>query len=213
MNHLKLYFRRKIVFPLFLLSGLILSGCYVNLNHTIDREVRVSIVEDVPITITNTGNSTFNEYMSEDEYRSKYLAALRAELGGTTNIILTDENPEYLITITSFTIQESTKEEKINDSESPDNGKIFELTTLDFTAQGSVKNLSTGKSRSWYANKSKSESTTSSRSAGQLVTGDNKDKNEYREKDFDSGTAADFTNTIGSRSGIVIVKEISKSMK
>ena len=213
MNHLNHSLRCRAILTLALISTLILSGCYLNLKHTIDRVVRVRIVEDVPVSITNTGNSTFNEYVTEAEYKSKYLDALRAELGGTANIILSDENPEYEVMISSFTIQESTKEEKINDSESPDHGKVFELTTLDFTAQGSVKRLSDGKTRSWYANKSKSESTTSSRSAGQLVTGDNKEKNEYREKDFDSGTAADFTNTIGSRSGVVIVKEISKSMK
>lgn len=195
------------------LSILGLSGCYVNLQSKIDREVRVQIMPSVPVTISNTGTSTFNEYMNQDQYVEAFLTGVRGELSGTENVLLVEDNPEFIVTFDLLTVVESTTTEKINDADSPDHGKEFELTKLDLSAQGKVKRVSDGSSRSWTAYKDKSESTTSSRSAGQVITGDNKDKNEYREKAFESGTAEDLTQKTGRRSGVMIVRDIGKLIK
>jgi len=196
-----------------LLSVMILSGCYVNLKSKIDRPVRVQIMSSVPVTISNTGNSTFNEYMNNNQYVEAYLMGVRGELSGTENVTLVEENPDFIITFDELKVMESTTTETIDDTDSPDHGKQFELTQLAFAAQGKVQRVSDGSTDSWTANLDKKESVTSLRSAGQVLTGDNKDKDEYREKAFESGTAEDLTQRTGRRSGVMIVRDIGDLMK
>ncbi len=193
--------------------SLLLSGCYVNLQSKIDREVKVEISGNVPVVISNTGNSNFTTYMTQEQYVEAYIKGLKSELGGTENVIIVESGGEFLITFDQVEVKESTKIETINDTDSDDHGKEFELTTLNFVASGKVQRVSDGSTRSWTAYKDKSESTTSSRSAGQIITGDNKDKTEYREKTFDSGTAEDLTQKTGRRSGVVVVRDIGKLIK
>jgi hypothetical protein len=195
------------------LSTALLSGCYVNLKSKIDRPVRVQIATEVPVTITNTGNSTFNEYLSKEQYVATFLLGVKGELSGTENVTIVEDNPDYMVTFDQLKVMESTSMKKIDDPDSPDHGKEFELTQLAFSAQGKVQRISDGSTRSWSASKDKSETTTSLRNAGQVLTGDNKDKDEYREKAFDSGTAEDLTQQTGRRSGVVIVRDIGNLMK
>ena len=193
--------------------SLLFSGCYVNLKSKIDREVKVEISGNVPVVISNTGNSNFTTYMNQEQYVAAFLKGLKGELGGTENVIIVESGGEFVVTFDQVEIKETTNIEKINDTDSEDHGKEFELTTLNFAASGKVQRVSDGSTRSWTAYKDKSESTTSSRSAGQVITGDNKDKTQYREKTFDSGTAEDLTEKTGRRSGVVIVRDIGKLMK
>ncbi|GAB5417225.1 MAG: hypothetical protein Crog4KO_20910 [Crocinitomicaceae bacterium] len=189
------------------------SGCYVNLKSKIDREVKVEISGNVPVIVSNTGNSTFSSYMTQEQYVEKFLEGVRGELSGTENVVIVETGGEFRITFDQLQVTETTKTEKVDDTESDDHGKEFELTTLNFSASGKVVRVSDGSSESWTAYKDKSEDLTSSRSAGQVLTGDNKDKTEYREKTFDSGTAEDLTRKTGRRSGVVIVRDIGKLIK
>ena len=193
--------------------SLLFSGCYVNLKSKINREVKVEISGNVPVVISNTGNSNFTTYMTQDQYVAAFLQGIKSELGGTENVIIVESGGEFLITFDQVEVKETTKVEKINDTNSDDHGKEFELTTLNFAATGKVQRISDGSTRSWTAYKDKSESTTSSRSAGQVITGDNKDKTEYREKAFDSGTAEDLMEKTGRRSGVVVVRDIGQLLK
>lgn len=192
---------------------MLLSGCYVNLKSKIDKPVTVEISDNLPVVISNTGNSNFSGNMTQEQYVEAFMLGLKGELGGTENVTIVESGGQYLITFQQLKVDETTKIEKIDDKESDDHGKEFELTSLDFAASGSVVRVSDGTTRSWSAYKDKDESTTSSRSAGQVITGDNKDKNEYREKEFDAGTAQDLTQKTGRRSGVVIVRDIGQLMK
>ncbi|MCR9171180.1 MAG: hypothetical protein NXI10_01715 [bacterium] len=193
--------------------SLMLSGCFVNLKSHINREVKVEISGDVPVVISNTGNSNFTTYMNQEQYVNAFLRGVKGELGGTENVIIVESGGEFLVSFDQLKVMESTKIEKIDDTNSDDHGKEFELTTLNLSATGKVTRVSDGSTRNWSAYKDKSESTTSSRSAGQVLTGDNKDKTEYREKAFDSGTAEDLTEKTGRRSGVVLVRDIGKLLK
>ena len=140
------------------------------------------------------------------------MIGLKGELGGN-KVVIDDVNPEFEIRFDQLTVTESTRKDTINNTSSPDHGKVFELTTLKFLAKGTLVRISDGVSYNWYADKSKSESWTSLRSAEQIANGTNKEKNQYREKAFTSGTAADLTQKVGRRSGVSIVKEIYRSLK
>lgn len=184
----------------------VLTSCYTNLKE-LDREVRVRIVDNMSISIDNRGNSTFNEYLNEAQYREAFLRGLRSDLQGK-KVIIDNQNPEFEVVLEKFSLVESSRMDTINDASSPDNGKIFELSSLELSASGSMKRISDGKTFTWSADKSKSESTTSLRSAAQIAAGENKDKNEYREKAFDSGEPADLTQKVGERAGSMIVRDL-----
>jgi hypothetical protein len=191
----------------------LLSGCYVNLKSKIDREVKIEISGDVPVNISNTGNSAFSSYMTQEQYVAAFLDGVRGELNGTENVVIVDTGGEFRITFDKLDVTETTKTEKVDDTASDDHGKEFELTSLNFAATGRVVRVSDGTLESWSAYKDKSEDLKNSRTAGDVITGDNKDKTEYREKEFDSGTAQDLTGKTGRRSGVIIVRDIGRLMK
>lgn len=193
-----------------LLTGL--NSCYTNINKQLEREVHVTITGLPSATINNTGASDFTGAYTQEQLVAKFMEGMKAEFQGS-KIIIDDVNPEFSISFSEFTIVESTKTETVNDTLSENHGDIFELTTLDLTAKGNVVRVADGVSYSWYANKRKSEKVTSLRSAGQVLTGTNKDKTEHREKTLDADAASDLSYKCGNRSGTSIVKEIFKSLK
>lgn len=160
-----------------------LSSCYTNLNKQLDREVRVKIDTNIPVTIDNQGTSTFTQAYTEDQLRELYLTALKAELA-TNKVIIDDANPEFEIKFNQLTITESTKTETVSDTTSDQDGESFELTTLDTKCTGKLIRVSDGTTSDWYAEKDKNEKVKSSRTIVQLATGGNKEKNEYREKNL-----------------------------
>ena len=56
----------SLVFLIVVVFGL--SGCYTNLSKHLDREVHVRINGNLPVSVDNQGNSTFNEYMNDAQY-------------------------------------------------------------------------------------------------------------------------------------------------
>jgi len=189
-----------------------LNSCYTNINKQLERDVHVTINGKPAAIINNTGTSNFTGSYTQEQLVEKFMEGMSAEFQGS-RIIIDDANPEFSISFSEFTINESTKNETVNDTLSENHGETFELTTLDLTAKGNVVRISDGVSYSWYANKNKDEKVTSSRSAGQVITGGNKDKTEYREKTLNADAASDLSSKCGRRSGVSIVKEIFKSLK
>lgn len=192
------------------ISLIAFTSCYTNLKE-LDREVHVRIVDNSTVSIQNNSNTNFSSYLNEAQYRETYLQGLRADLQAN-KVVIDDTNPEFEVFVSQFTIVESTKTDSIVDAESPSNGMTFELTTLDLSASGTMRRISDGETFSWSADKSKSESTTTSRSAAQIAAGENKSKNEYREKELDSNEASDLANKLGERSGAMIVRDLIKAV-
>lgn len=188
----------------------LLSACYI--SKSLDREVHVRLIADVPVNVVNNSNSNFTAFASNEQYAEKLLEGMKGEFNGS-NVVPDNVNPEFEVLVTEFTLTETTKIETVNDTTSDDHGKKFELTELDLTAKGIVTRLSDGVQYEWWANKSKEEKVTSLRSAGQIVTGENKEKNEYREKEFSEDEALDLSWNCGRRSGNSVVKKIIGASK
>ncbi len=186
---------------------ILFSTCYV--SKSLEREVRVAIVTNFTTSVTNGGNSTFSVNYSDAEYKDAFLEGMKSEFSGN-KIIIDEQNPEFTIVISSFSINESTIIETVEDADSPDNGKSFELTELDLEARGTVSKNGNSELKSWFANKQKSEKVTNNRSGGQIITGDNKDHNTYREKEFSNSVVKDLAEKCGRRSGARIINDIIK---
>jgi hypothetical protein len=199
-----------LVVSIVLISGL--SSCYTNLNKQLEREVHVNITLEPTLQINNTGNSNFSGAYTTEELTEQFMIGLKTDLQAS-KIVLDEVSPEFTIQISSFNINESTTTETINDTVSDNHGDIFELTSIDLSSSGTVTRVSNNESYSWSANKDKDEKVTTNRTAGQVLTGDNKEKTEYREKELNANVALDFSNKLGGRVSVVIVKEIFKAIK
>ena len=199
----------KIIVSVFIFF-IILQSCYV--SKSIERDVKVSLDENFTVKITNTGKSNFIKNYSEQEYKKAFIEGMKAEFVGS-HIIIDNNNPEFNISIKELTITESTISETITDINSPDNEKIFELTSLKLSSNGSTVKANGEKKQTWWADKSKDEKVTNSRLAGEIVTGDNKDKKNYRKKEFDKDIVHDLTLKCGRRSSVRIIKNITQMIK
>ena len=195
---------------IFLISSGIVSSCYVSKN--LDRDVKIKLDESFIVTITNTGNSNFSNKYTQEEYKQAFLSGMKNEFS-YNHIIVDENNPEFAVSISELKINESTKTETVNDSDSPDNGKVFELTSLDLYANGLVDQISKTNIKEWSADKEKDEKVTNNRSAGQIVTGTNKDNKLYREKEFSDNEAKDLAENCGRRSATRIINTIIKFIK
>lgn len=190
--------------------SLIFTSCYM--SKSLDRDVHVRINMNIPVSIFNNGNSAFVAAFQEPEYQQKFVEGMKAEFTGS-KVIADNANPEFEIQVANFSITESTTTETVNDSTSADHGATFELTKLDLSASGTVTRLKDNVVYNWSANKDKSEKVKSNRTVVQLATGQNKETNEYREKEFSTSEAGSLAGSCGRRSGNSIVKEILRSLK
>jgi len=201
----------KSIFSLFIALSLVMfQSCYV--SKTLERDVNVSLSESFIINISNNGNSTFSSNFTSEEYKTAFIEGMKSEFA-TGRIVLVDNNPEFTVSINEVSLVESTKSETVSDSDSDDNGKVFELSSISVNAKGKVVKVDNLDSRDWWADKSKDEKVTNSRSGGQIITGDNKDNKTYREKEFDNNEALDLAQKCGRRSGARIINDIVKALK
>jgi hypothetical protein len=186
------------------------QSCYI--SKSLERDVNVSLDKSFNVAISTSGNSTFSSNYSAEEYKAAFIEGMKAEFA-TGHIIVVDNSPEFAISISEVSMVESTKSHTVSDTDSDDNGKVFELTSIELKAKGKVVQSEGSDSRSWWADKSNAEKVTNSRSGGQIITGENKDKKTYREKELGTDEALDLARKCGRRSGARIINDIVKALK
>ena len=203
MNKLTFFF--FIVVP-----QLVFQSCYI--SKSLERDVNVSLDESFNIELSNGGSSDFSSNYSAEEYKAAFIEGVKREFA-TGHIVLVNNNPEFSVSISEFSMFESTKKHTVSDVDSDDNGKVFELTSINLSAKGLVVKPEGSHSRKWSADKGKEEKVTNSRSGGQIITGQNKDKKTYREKELDNSDVLDLARNCGRRSGVRIINGIARALK
>ena len=194
----------------FVVSLTLFQSCYI--SKSLEKDVTVSLDKSFDIKISASGNSTFSSNYSAEEYKAAFIEGMKAEFA-TGHIIIVDNNPEFSISVSEVSMTESTKPHTVSDVDSDDNGKVFELTSINLSAKGKVVQSDGLDSRNWSADKGNEEKVTNSRSGGQIITGANKDKKTYREKELNAYEALDLARKCGRRSGVRIINDIVKALK
>ena len=194
----------------FAVSLTLFQSCYI--SKSLEKDVTVSLDKSFNIKISASGNSTFSSNYSAEEYKAAFIEGMKAEFA-TGHIIIVDNNPEFSISVSEVSMAESTKPHTVSDVDSDDNGKVFELTSINLSAKGKVVQSDGSDSRNWSADKGNDEKVTNSRSGGQIITGANKDKKTYREKELNADEALDLARKCGRRSGVRIINDIVKALK
>jgi hypothetical protein len=194
----------------FLLIAFVMTACYM--SKSLEQDVRVRIDSNIPVSIFKNGNSNFTDAGDEAAYQAKFMEGMKSEFG-TSKVIIDEANPEFSVKVSELIITESTSIKTIDDTTSDEHGKSYELTKLEYSAKGTVTRLTDNVVYNWSASKDDEEKVKSNRTVVQLATGGNKERNVYREKEFNTTEAVDLGRNIGRRSGNSIVKEIRRSLK
>ena len=126
----------------------VFQSCYI--SKSLDRGVNVSLDKSFNVAISTSGNSTFSSNYSAEEYKAAFIEGMKAEFT-TGHIIVVDNSPEFSISISEVSMTESTKSHTVSDTDSDDNGKVFELTSIELKAKGTVVQSEGSDSRSWWA--------------------------------------------------------------
>ena len=172
---------KSILFYLSVITLLSLEGCYV--AKPLDRDVRISVNTDFPIFIKNEGNSNFSIRHKDAEYRKQYINDMMGEFAND-HIVVDQATPEFVVTITSLELYETTKVDTVKDTSSKDNGMIQELTLAKLKTSGTLKKAGGTTTIAWTADRDKNEELTKSRSVRQIAAGENKDGSNYRVASF-----------------------------
>jgi hypothetical protein len=175
-------------------------------------EVKISLNETLPISTSKDERATFITFYGEEDYRKAYLSELRRVL--TDNRIIIDPTaPQFTVSFTSLKLNERTVADTVKDTRSTDNGKVFDVTIATLEASGSLLNVANQSSSIWIAPYDKKEKVTSWRSVGQMIKGENKSMDEYREKQFDRNEFVQLSGSCGARTAYLLAKKIREQLK
>jgi len=167
----------------------------------------VRIVDDATFSITGGKINGCSAQLTEAEYRKVFLKALENDLR-LQKVVIDEENPEFEIRLSKWTIYEMEKEEKITDVNSPQNNQKFQLTTISMYVSGSIQRLSDQKSNNWSAAYDLSETITSQATTVKNGQGVEQTENNYKKNAFDKETATRITEQIAMRSEVKLVQTL-----
>ena len=201
---------KPILFYFSVITLFSLEGCYV--AKPLDRDVRISVNTDFPIFIKNEGNSNFSTRHTEAEYRKQYINDMMGEFAND-HIVVDQATPEFVVTITSLELYETTKVDTVKDTSSKDNGMIRELSLAKLKTAGTIKKAGGTTTIAWTADRDKNEELTKSRSVGQIAAGENKDGSNYRLVSFDDNEFVVQSGHCGRRAAVRMAQEIRKQLK
>lgn len=203
MNSLKLITSVSLVF-------LLLASC--SSTQPLTREVKASINKDFAITKNVSGYANFTNNSTDEEYRAEIIKDISINLANK-GIILSDDNPEYRITIEEVTIVETSSHYVVNDTTAQNNGASWDLAKVEVTVKGYVtSSTGVGKNYPFVETKTDEEKATKNRSVMQHYKGENMHADKYRKKKFNEKEVQSMIGSCAYKAGNKIAKDITKDV-
>lgn len=200
------------------IATLIFFSCTL-FKKDIRKPVKLYFNED-EITATISSSAYYTKYielLSPDDVRSAFLEHFKSEGNSTDNLILTNDinNADFVLKFKSLQLSESSKTEKVSDPKSQYNGQDIILNSVECFAAFEIISTKypSQKFLTCTNSKSRSEKFTNDRDLGDLITGSNKDKSEYRTKLLRDGIALQLAQDVGRRIWVPITRRIAKTQK
>jgi hypothetical protein len=199
----------KLIFGLGIIATMIVA---CSTTQPLTREVRASINKDFQIDKTVTGDANFANNSTDEEYRAEVIKDITTNLANK-KIVVTDENPEYRITIEKVEIIETLTQFTVNDTTVKNNGSVWALSKVVVTVKGFVTAASgVGTVYPFVETKTKEEKATKSRGSMQYIKGENMHSDEYREKKFNEKEVQKMIGSCAYNAGKRIAKDIIKDV-
>jgi hypothetical protein len=209
----------KRTIPIFLFITLFtVSSCTI-FKKQIPKPVTVSYNQsEIYATLSSSAyNTKYLNLVSPGELVEGFVENFRSEGALTKNVTLVENSPnaDFILKFKSLNVSESSKNEKINDPKSPYNGMEVVLNTVECCATFELLNTKTNTTSFLNCSntKSRSEKIKNNRDLGDLVTGTNKDRTEYRTKLLSDRVCLNLAQDVGRRIWVPITRRIAKNLK
>lgn len=191
-------------------STLLLLVISCTTTQPLTREVKASINKDFAITKMVSGDANFTGNSTDEEYRAEIIKDISTNLA-SKSIVVTDNNPEYRITVEEVKIVETLTQFTAHDTTVKNNGSVWELSKVIVTVKGFVTaSTGAGKSYPFVESKTKEEKATKNRGAMQYYKGENMHADEYREKKLEFKEVQSMIGSCAYDAGKRIAKDIEK---
>lgn len=201
--------KKSFLLPLLLvLTGIV--SCFG--PKKISREVRVSINPNFNVIIEKDPKGHFVDYYSADQYKQCFIEGITKQLS-FKNIIINNDNPEYIIIIDKVVIKESLTTGMVKDSLSSDYKKMYDLTVGIAESFGRVIPNNSSSAEKWSATRERREKITNLQSMSGIAQGKDLGPHDYRKKPFDSYEFRDLVYDLSYKSGDAITSLISSKIK
>jgi hypothetical protein len=185
----------------------------------ISKPITVSLVDSTFMAEKNA-KANYIKYLdlqSPEQITSAFLKGFKSEAAITKNVTLkfNDENADFILKVKSLVVTESSKIETISDPKSPFNGQQVELNRVESSVTIEIidtKNK-TKKLMDCFNSKERNEKLKNNRDIGDLITGTNKDKTQYRTKLLNDNICLNLSEDVGRRIWVPISRRIAKTIK
>lgn len=201
---------RLLIISLFLST---LSGCYF--GRQLDHPVTMYIDEAFELTdATTIENIKYVNYTDLETYKSNYLQGLRTDLSNANvTFVKSAQEADYVLSVQSITLIEGEKEYTVSDADSEFNGQTYILNTCEVNAEVTLSTGAGKKVDNWTIYANKDEKVKNNRNLSDLISGDNKDNNTYRQKLLSESVFVSLSSKCGSRTGAKVSTKISRKQK
>jgi len=186
-----------------IIAVILFQNCYV--SKDLGRDVKISINDTFPIQINSTGDEGFTARYTQEEYLEAFNKGLNGEFESNKIIVVRDSTAEFIVSISSFSITETSTSETVNDENSSENGMTFTLTSIENKSNGDIISKIPGKSATWSAVKNRNEKLKDRTKKDGTTT--------HNERDFTDNAAIRFAEAAGRRAGARIVNDIHALLK
>lgn len=179
----------------------------------------VVVIEDTVFNVTLNAQVPYPKYLNHvttQQYARLFLKGFKSEAAITKNISLkyNASEADFIVKISSVTMKETSRLEKVNDPKSPYNGQEMELNTVECIAVMEITDVKnkTKKLNNCSNTKTRSEQITNNRNLDDLINGTNKDKR-YRTKLLDENICSNLSQDVGRRIWTPITRRIAGDLK
>lgn len=196
----------------------LLNGCTA-FKKNIPKPVVVAYNEsEFVVSLSSSAlNTKYLDLVSPGQIVEGFHSNFKSEGQSTKNITLVtnEQGADFILKFRSLTVSESSKTEKVNDEKSQYNGMEVLLNSVECCAVFELINTKT--KNKTYLNcsnsKSRSEKIKNNRDIGDLITGTNKDRTEYRTKLLSDRICLQLAEDVGRRVWVPITRRIAKNLK
>jgi hypothetical protein len=205
----------KLAFAGFFLLVLALSGC--NIGKTLEVEKTVYIDNQIVYSAFPTATDKYLGNVTEEQVRTAFMVELGSHMSGNKlRPIDARSQADFVLVVTGISLSESSSTYTVDDADSPYNGTTFNLSNCQITTSARLYANSGGRETlldDFSDSESKEEKVKNNRTLGDMITGDNKDNNEYRLKAFSDDVFIDVAQK-GARSlGARVTNKVARYLK
>lgn len=195
-----------------LLSGL--SSCFLGRNVEVHKTI--AVVDEIQVSDNTTIDTT--KYIDPAQFeaqRQEFVSAVKSQFQyDNMTVVEPGENPDLVLVLTKLEFEESASTETVNDADSEYNGMTYKLHKCTVNGSGVLYDGARTKVLdNISASADKEEKVKNNRTIGDLITGDNKDNNDYRQKLLSDGVFAEVAAKCGHRVEGYVSSKVARMVK